>query len=90
MSKPDEIVPEAELKDNLADTPLDEALEGVREQVSGLIRAVGVLEGQSGAPVVQELVLARRHLEDARMRLGVGTAYAKGIDPWVNKVKADK
>lgn len=73
-----------------ADTPLDEALEGVREQVAGLIRAVSVLEGQSGAPVVQELVLARRHLEDARMRLGVGTAYVKGVDPWANKVRAEE
>lgn len=40
----------------------------------------------SKPPEVQELVLAQRHLEDARMRLGVAEAYHKGFDPWANKV----
>jgi hypothetical protein len=38
-------------------------------------------------PVVQELVLAQRHLEDARIRLGVAECYEKGINPWINKVE---
>lgn len=33
------------------------------------------------APAIQEVVLARRHLEDARMRLGVALAYVTGNDP---------
>lgn len=37
-------------------------------------------------PVVQEIVLAQRHLEDARMRLGVALALQKGFDPWATKV----
>ena len=51
----DKIIPETQLSDG--DTPLDEALENVREQVAGLIRAVGVLEGQSGAPVLPAAIL---------------------------------
>jgi hypothetical protein len=38
-------------------------------------------------PVVQEVVLAQRHLEDARMRLGVAECYEKGVNPWINKVE---
>jgi hypothetical protein len=38
-------------------------------------------------PVVQELVLAQRHLEDARMRLGIAECYEKGINPWISKVE---
>jgi hypothetical protein len=38
-------------------------------------------------PVVQELVLTQRHLEDARMRLGVAECYEKGVNPWINKVE---
>ena len=38
-------------------------------------------------PVVQEAILAQRHLEDARMRLGVAECYEKGINPWINTVE---
>ena len=38
-------------------------------------------------PVVQEVILAQRHLEDARMRLGVAECYEKGVNPWINKVE---
>lgn len=33
-----------------------------------------------------EIMLALRHLQDARMRLGVAEAMEKGLDPWANKV----
>jgi hypothetical protein len=38
-------------------------------------------------PLVQEFILAQRHLEDARMRLGVAECYEKGINPWINTVE---
>lgn len=34
-----------------------------------------------------EIMLALRHLQDARMRLGVAEAMEKGLDPWANKVE---
>ena len=41
----------------------------------------------SEPPVTQELILAQRHLEDVRMRLGVAECYEKGINPWINTVE---
>lgn len=38
-------------------------------------------ERKAEPPVVQEIVLARRALEDARMRLGVALTLVKGNDP---------
>ncbi len=37
--------------------------------------------------VIPELVIANRHLEDARMRLGVALAYNAGVNPWESKVE---
>ena len=53
-----------------------------RAKLSKRIKEIQELETQSKPPVVQELVLARRHLEDARMRLGVAMALERGEDPW--------
>lgn len=55
-----------------------------RAKLSKRIHELQDLEKQSKPPVVQELVLARRHLEDARMRLGVAMALERGDDPWQN------
>lgn len=57
-------------------TTITRLLTGLRQEIQ-----------TSGPPIVQELTLAQRHLEDARMRLGVAQAYEKGLDPWANKVE---
>lgn len=43
-------------------------------------------EGKLKPPAVQEVILARRHAEDARMRLGVAQAKSNGVYPWDSKV----
>lgn len=43
----------------------------------------------SSSPVVQELILAQRHIEDARMRLGVALGYEQGNDPWSGNLKKE-
>lgn len=37
--------------------------------------------------VIPELVIANRHLEGARMRLGVALAYNAGANPWESTVE---
>jgi hypothetical protein len=44
-------------------------------------------EGKVQPPVVQEVVLARRAVEDARMRLGVAKTKLAGNDPWSDSNK---
>lgn len=63
-----------------------------REAISGVIRSIELLEKMVQPPIVQELVLARRHAEDARMRLGVALTYLNGQNPWTNQIqpKADE
>lgn len=58
----------------------------LRNEISQLLERLKQEITVSKPPEVQELVLAQRHLEDARMRLGVAEAYHKGFDPWENKV----
>lgn len=67
-----------------AETP---TLDRLREEASYLREAITVRVAQASPPVVQELVLAQRAVEECRMRLGVAEAYEKGLDPWANKVK---
>lgn len=58
----------------------------LREEIGKMLTKLKT-EVQTGTPpAVQELVLAQRHLEDARMRLGVADAYYKGFDPWSSRV----
>lgn len=58
----------------------------LREEISGQLERLKEDIKDSKPPEVQELVLAQRHLEDARMRLGVAEAYHISLDPWANKV----
>lgn len=66
---------------------LDEQLEQHRDLLTRQINYATITERKAEPPVVQEIVLARRHLEDARMRLGVAQALARGLDPFANKVE---
>lgn len=78
-----------ELKEkHMADEPQQEVtVEYVRDRLTEVIGWIGYLEKKQNPPVVQELVLARRAAEDSRMRLGVGSAYIQGFDPWTNTVE---
>ena len=57
------------------------AIEKVRESLSDMISDMQYLANKK--PINEaELTLAIRHLQDARMRLGVALAIEKGKDPW--------
>jgi hypothetical protein len=80
----------------MADTPQQrmevvDQIADIRERISELLKYTKVeMIARSTPPVVQELVLAQRHLEDARMRFGVAEATLKGHDPWANKIEEKK
>ena len=59
----------------------------LRKDIGSMLNRLKQEIAVSKPPVVQELVLAQRHLEDARMRLGVAEAFHKGFDPWSNEVQ---
>lgn len=66
-------------------------IDEVRGFLSANILDLRDLEKEAGPPIVQEIVLARRAVEDARMRLGVAIGYQNGDDPFtVNLVKEEK
>jgi len=69
------------------DTELITELETTREVLGQRVIHAKEVEALSRPPIVQELVLARRDMENARMRLGVALAMLKGHDPWSSKVK---
>lgn len=58
-----------------------ETLADLRVDLADVIRDVQKAQETCVPPAVQEVVLAVRHLEDARMRLGVALAYVNGNDP---------
>lgn len=62
-------------------TPNKENLENLRVDLADLIRDTQKAQETCVPPAVQEVVLAVRHLEDARMRLGVALTYVNGNDP---------
>lgn len=64
--------------DNFAKT---DTLVALRTELAKTIASVQSYEGKYTPPVVQEVVLARRALEDARMRLGVALTLEQGFDP---------
>ena len=66
-------------------TPNKENLENLRADLADLIRDTQKAQETCVPPAVQEVVLAVRHLEDARMRLGVALAYVNGKDPLETK-----
>lgn len=61
---------------------LEEQLVQHREVLTNEIRFAEVTEKKAAPPVVQEIVLARRAMEDARMRMGVALTRVRGQDPW--------
>lgn len=63
-------------------------MEDLRTEISKNLGNIKQLIAISQPPVVQELVIAQRALEDARMRLGVALAYANDMDPWASQVEA--
>jgi plasmid replication initiation protein len=60
-------------------------LADLREAVANVIRDTQSAQAKLVPPAVQEVVLATRDLESARMRLGVALAYVNGQDPLGNK-----
>ena len=56
-----------------------------RGEVANLIKDMKELQKALTPPAVQEVVLAQRALEDARMRLGIAGAYVEGQDPLAGK-----
>lgn len=71
---------------NAVEAPsMEQVIVNQRQFLSSLIRNLEDAEKMARPPVVQEIVLARRHVEDARMRLGVALTYVKGHNPWVNQ-----
>lgn len=64
------------------DNPAIGNINGLRETLSDCIEDVRVVAEHVKAPAVQEVILAQRHLEDARMRLGLARTYAQGKDPF--------
>lgn len=65
----------------MGETVEDQIIE-MREHMSAMMEVVKEIESRTTPPVVQEVVLARRALEDARMRLGVALTIVNGKDPW--------
>lgn len=61
---------------------LEEQLTDHRYLISKQLRYLKVTAAKAQPPVVQEIVLAQRHLEDARMRMGVALTLLKGEDPF--------
>jgi hypothetical protein len=59
----------------------------LRTEISSQLERLKANIKDSKPPEVQELILAQRCLEDARMRLGVAEAFNKGFDPWTNQVE---
>lgn len=73
----------------MADQPMMNEIDAIREELTKIASRIKVCEMVAKPPVVQELVLARRHAEDARMRLGCAGAFERGLDPWANKFNKD-
>lgn len=57
----------------------------IRVTLGDLIKSLQA-EADRRPPEGAEVTLAIRHLQDARMRLGVAEAIAKGHDPWANVI----
>jgi len=74
----------------MTDAELIEKLEKERLTLSLSRKRVERLSQRTLPPNVQEIVIAQRAIEDARMRLGVALARIKGHDPWANEIKEAK
>jgi hypothetical protein len=65
-------------------------LDMLRADLTATIERINQYLPGTKPPVVQEITLALRHVEDARMRLGIAECYEKGINPWVSKIPENK
>lgn len=65
------------------DSPINASINSLRESISDNIEEVRAIVEMAKPPVVQEVILAQRALEDARMRLAVARTYQQGDDPFV-------
>lgn len=65
------------------DSPINASINSLRESISDDIEEVRAIVELAKPPVVQEVILAQRALEDARMRLAVARTYQQGKDPFV-------
>lgn len=63
------------------DNPAISSINSLRESIADSIEEVKAITEYVKPPAVQEIVLAQRHLEDARMRLGLARTYVEGKDP---------
>lgn len=66
-------------------TPNAENLIDLRTAIASTLGDLEKAKETLVQPAIQEAILAQRHLEDARMRLGVALAYVNGNDPLANK-----
>ena len=60
---------------------LEDRIKDERRILARCITRIKEIASEATPPAVQEIVLAQRAAEDARMRLGVATAYIKEQDP---------
>lgn len=58
----------------------------LRKELSTLIKTTQALANERHEKSGAEITIALRHLQDARMRLGVAECLEKDIDPWVNEI----
>lgn len=65
------------------DSPINASINSLRESIADDIEEVRAIVEMAKPPVVQEVILAQRALEDARMRLAVARTYQQGKDPFV-------
>ena len=61
---------------------LEEQLVDHRYRMSKQLKYLKVTTAKAEPPVVQEIILAQRDPENARMRLGVALTLLKGDDPF--------
>lgn len=62
-------------------------LKAIHFDMTTFIKALEELAAER-RPSGAEITLAMRHLQDARMRLGVAACMEQGIDPWVSELKS--
>ena len=62
-----------------------QTIDNLRAQITATLENLTNYMQGTKPPVVQELTLAQRHLEDARMRLGVARTYENGENPLASK-----
>lgn len=65
------------------DNSINISINSLRASISEDIDEIRAIADVAKPPVVQEVILAQRALEDARMRLAVARTYQQGKDPFV-------